>query len=123
MSSPALNIPETYAYLVRARRDLWATLQSVPDEVLAKPVLDGSRFHCLKDLVLHIPAVEDSWLHEDILRDQPVWEVIPEVAGAQDGPYFADMPLADLLTYWQAVEASTLAYLPKLNDAELARAV
>jgi hypothetical protein len=30
-----MNIPETYHYLVRARRDLWATLQGVPDEVLS----------------------------------------------------------------------------------------
>ncbi len=30
-----MNIPETYDYLVRARRDLWATLQGVPDEVLS----------------------------------------------------------------------------------------
>jgi hypothetical protein len=26
-----MNIPETYDYLVRARRDLWATLAGVPD--------------------------------------------------------------------------------------------
>jgi hypothetical protein len=28
-----MNIPETYDYLVRARRDLWGTLEGVPDEV------------------------------------------------------------------------------------------
>jgi hypothetical protein len=26
-----MNIPETYDYLARARRDLWATLEGVPD--------------------------------------------------------------------------------------------
>jgi hypothetical protein len=34
-----MNIPETYDYLVRARRDLWATLESVPDEILSRPLL------------------------------------------------------------------------------------
>ena len=27
-----MNIPETYDYLVRASRDLWATLERAPDE-------------------------------------------------------------------------------------------
>jgi len=26
-----MNIPETYDYLARARRDLWATLEGAPD--------------------------------------------------------------------------------------------
>src|SRR5258707_11967189 len=37
-----MNIPETYDYLVRARRDLWARLESVRDEVLSRPLLSGS---------------------------------------------------------------------------------
>ncbi|WP_019587334.1 DinB family protein [Deinococcus apachensis] len=118
-----MNLSETYNYLVRPRRDLWTSLEVTPDDLLSRPLLDGARFHCIKDLVLHIPAVEDSWLHEDILRDQPVWDRVPEVAGAQDGPYFAQVPLSSLLTYWQAVEASTLGYLGTLTPEELARQV
>ncbi len=53
-----MNIPETYDYLVRARRDLWATLESVPDEVLPRLLLDGDRLHCIKDLVFHVPALK-----------------------------------------------------------------
>jgi len=53
-----MNIPETYDYLVRARPDLWVTLEGVPDDVLSRPLLDGSRFHCIKDLVFHTPVVE-----------------------------------------------------------------
>ena len=34
-----MNTPETYDYLVRARRDLWATLEGVPDEVLSRSLL------------------------------------------------------------------------------------
>jgi len=67
-----LNIPETYDYLVRARRDLWATLEGVPNEVLSRPLLDGARLHCIKDLLFHVASVEDFWIHEDIRREQPV---------------------------------------------------
>lgn len=68
---------------MRAGRDLWAFLETPPDETLSKPVLPGKRFHCIKDIVLHIAIVEDSWLLEDILRDQPVWEVTPDIAGTR----------------------------------------
>jgi uncharacterized damage-inducible protein DinB len=118
-----MTVPEYYDYLVRARRDLWAFLQTVPDDVLSKPVLPGERFHCLKDLIVHVPIVEDSWLHEDILRDQPVWEVTPCMANASDGPVYAAFSLEDLLGYWQAVERSTLAYLERLTQEELERKV
>lgn len=119
-----MNIQGTYDYLCRARRDLWAVLEQTPDEILSKPVLDGSRFHCIKDLVLHIAAVEDSWIHEDILRDTPIWEGFPKLEQAGgDGPFYAAFALAELLGYWRAVEASTLAYLPTLTDTELQRPV
>ena len=67
-----MNIPETYNYLIRARRDLWATLESVPDAVLSLPIPNGGELRCIKDLVFHIAGVEDFWIHEDILRDEPV---------------------------------------------------
>ena len=118
-----MTVPEYYDYLVRARRDLWKFLQTVPDDVLSKPVLPGRRFHCLKDLIVHVPIIEDSWVHEDILRDQPVWEVTPCMANAGDGPLYAAFSLDDLLGYWQAVEHSTLAYLEHLTPNELERKV
>ncbi|CAM3841923.1 DinB family protein [Deinococcus frigens] len=118
-----MNIPETYSYLTRARRDLWAALEATPDEVLSRPVLSGSRFHSIKDLVLHIPAVEDSWIHEDLLADAPVWERVPAIQGAEDGPVYAAFPLEALLDYWRQVEASTQTYLGRLTPAELAREV
>lgn len=82
-----MNIPEISAYLSRARRDLWAVLEGVPDEVLSKSMLDGPRFHCIKDLILHIPMVEDSWIHEDFLRDTPIWAAYPALEQAGDGPF------------------------------------
>lgn len=87
-------------------------------------MLDGSRFHCIKDLVAHVPVIEDSWVHEDFLRDTPIWEAFPwmEALGG-DGPFYAGAPLADLLGYWRAVDESTLKFLPSLTEEELSRQV
>src|SRR5713226_9191832 len=88
-----MNIPETYDYLVRARRDLWATLEGVPDQVLSRPLLDGSRFHSIKDLLHHIPAVEDGWIHEDILGEEPVRNANPVLTGMGDAPVYDGLAL------------------------------
>jgi uncharacterized damage-inducible protein DinB len=85
-----VNIPETYDYLVRARRNLWGALEGVPDEVLSRPLLDGDRLHCIKDLVFHVAATEDFWIREEILREQPVWQTIPALKDTQGGTkYFS----------------------------------
>lgn len=118
-----MNIPETYDYLVRARRDLWAALEHVPGEVLSRPLLNGDRFHCIKDFVHHVPAVEDGWLHEDILRDEPVRQTIPALNSVDVGPVYSRFPLESLLDYWRLVEQGTLTYLATMTDAELKRIV
>src|SRR6266404_6085452 len=118
-----MNIPETYNYLVRARRDLWATLEGVSDEVLSRPLLDGARLHCIKDLVFHVAMVEDGWLHEDILRQEPVLKNIPVLKDACWGPVYAGFALKTLLDYWRVVEQSTLTYFATLTDDELKRIV
>lgn len=116
-----MNIPQMYDYLVRARRDLWPVLEALPDEVLSRPLLGGERFRCIKDLVFHIASVEDSWLHEDIKRSEPVWVNMPLLRETTGGPEYAGFPLHSLLDYWKAVEQSTLGYLRELTDEELAR--
>ena len=118
-----MNISETYDYLVRARWDLWAALETVPDEVLSSQLLKGKRLHCIKDLVFHIASAEDFWLHEEILRKPPIRQTIPAFTNAQGGPVFAGFPLKTLLDYWRTVEQSTLMYLPTLTDGELKRVV
>jgi uncharacterized damage-inducible protein DinB len=118
-----MNIPEAYDYLVRARRDLWATLEGVPDEILSRPLLDGARLHCIKDLVFHVAVVEDCWLHQDILRDPPVRKTIPAFKDSPWRPVYAGFPLETLLNYWRLVEQSTLTYLSSMTDDELKRIV
>ena len=118
-----MNIPESYDYLVRARRDLRATLEGVPDEVLSRPLLDGAKLHCIKDAVFHIASVEDFWIREEILREQPLRQTIPALKDTRGGPIFAGFALETLLDYWRVVEQGTLAYLPTLTDDELKRIV
>jgi uncharacterized damage-inducible protein DinB len=118
-----MNIPETYDYLVRARRDLWATLEGVPDEVLSRQLLGGARLHCIKDLVVHVAGVEDFWIQEEILRVQPVRQTNPALKDTQGGPVYSGFALETLLDYWRVVEQRTLTYLPKLTGGELKRIV
>ena len=118
-----MNIKAYYTYLTKARRDLWAFLETLPDEVMSKSVIPAERMRSMKDLVLHIAVIEDSWLHEDILRDQPVWERTAGFPHEFEKPYHDEKPLAWLLEYWRAVEASTLEYLEAVTDAELERRV
>ncbi len=118
-----MNIPETYDYLIRARRDLWTMLEGVPDEILSRPLLDGARLHCIKDLVFHVASVEDGWIHEDILRDEPVRQTIAALKDTQGGAVYAGFALETLLDYWRAVEQNTLTYLATLSDDELKRIV
>lgn len=112
-----------YTYLTHARRDLWGALEGLPDRVLAADVIPGARFRSIKDLLFHIPAGEDWWLHENILRDPPVWQSFPDLGGLDDARRRADEPLPRLLDYWWQVEASTLDYLGRLTPAELGRTV
>ena len=118
-----MNIPEMYDYLVRTRRDLWTALEGVPDEVLSRPLLDGKYFRCIKDLVFHIAGVEDGWLHYTILQDEPVQNGFPHLKDAPDDSLYAQSSLETLLSYWRAVEQSTVAYLEKLTPEELNRIV
>ncbi|HXJ06691.1 MAG TPA: DinB family protein [Candidatus Acidoferrum sp.] len=118
-----MNIPESYDYLVRARRDLRATLEGVPDEVLSRPLLDGAKLHCIKDLVFHIANVEDFWIREEILRQPPLYKTIPALKDTRGGPIFDGFALQTLLDYWRVVEQNTLAYLATLTDDELKRIV
>ena len=117
-----MNIPETYDYLMRARRDLWAALETVPDELLSRPLAGDDWFPCLKDLVFHMATVEDGWIHGDILREEPVLTNYPALRDAEEGAA-CGFTLGTLLDYWRAVEKSTLTYLATLTDEELNRVV
>ncbi len=114
-----MTIQNFYDYLVRSRRDLFAFLRSLPDEAISRDVIPGERFHSIKDLVIHIPIIEDSWLHEDILKDQPMWENTSGFPKDFEKAYHPSDSLEWMLEYWLAVQKSTLAYLEKLEPEML----
>ncbi len=118
-----MTIVQFYSYFQRTRQDLWVSLENLPDEVLAKHMIPAERFRCIKDLLMHIAAVEDSWIHEDILRDTPVWQSVLPIELQQDGAFFTDTPLSTILSYWKAVQASTLVFLESLPNIDLGRMV
>jgi uncharacterized damage-inducible protein DinB len=67
--------------------------------------------------------VEDFWIQEEILREQPLRSTVPALKDTRGGPIFAAFALKTLLDYWRVVEQGTLAYLPTLTDDELKRVV
>ena len=118
-----MNVIEMHDYLGRARKDLRLALAALPATVLGRPMLDGERFHCIKDLLFHIAAVADGWLHEDILRVPPVLERFPALHATTGGPEYGAFALTELLEYWQAVEQRMTEYLAALDAQESARIV
>lgn len=118
-----MTIQEIENYLERARQDLWAVLGSAPPEALSRPMLNGPDLHCIKDLLFHIAAVQDGWLHEDILRQPPLIDSDPILKDTQGGPAYAEVELSVLLNYWKSVRASTQKYLSQLTAEELQRIV
>ncbi len=118
-----MNITETYDYLMASRRKLWDALEVLPDELLDRPLLQGERFHSVKDLVRHVAIVEDGWVNIDVREAEPVLAGFPDLETVARGPLPEGVPLAALLTYWRAVEARTLSYLSALDNAERERVV
>jgi uncharacterized damage-inducible protein DinB len=72
---------------------------------------------------MHMPDVEDGWIHGDILREEMVQKRVPALWDTPGGPVYADVSLETLLEYWRLVEQSTLIYLPTLTDDGLRRVV
>jgi len=64
-------------------------------------MLDGERFHSIKDLVFHVASVGDSWVQQAILRVPPVLARIPVLEATSGGP---DRGGSRLLDYWRDVE-------------------
>jgi|SRR6185312_5713614 len=118
-----MDIPDTYNYLIRARRDLWTALEGVSDAMLSMPIPNGEQLRCIKDIVFHIAGVEDFWIHEDILLDEPVLHRTAALQELRAGAAAASFPITTLVDYWHAVEQSTVAFLSELKEQGLGRAV
>ena len=115
-----MHLPDIYDYLMRTRRDLWAALEALPDEVLSRPLAGDTWYPCLKDVVFHIITVEDGWVNMDILREDPMLAKHDALRDVEEDAV-CDVELGTLLNYWRAVENKTLAYLATLDETELKR--
>jgi uncharacterized damage-inducible protein DinB len=88
----------------------------------------------IKATFLHLVTCEDVYI-QGVLRNKPlVWETggwdkriglenIPGVGDGWEQVKAANLALAPLLEYDQAVQSATRAYLEKLDDEELTRVV
>ena len=108
-----------YAYLQKARRDLWPALEAVPDEIARKPI-EGGVWTSLKHLVLHTAVAEDAWLRADIQRIEPIQALETALDGVTEETV-RDVAMSDLIGYWRRVEEATLEYLPTLTSEDLVR--
>ncbi|MDX2268926.1 MAG: DinB family protein [Bryobacter sp.] len=118
-----MDFSNLYSYLVRARLDLMAALQAVPEAALNEPLLRGKRFQCIKDLLFHIADVEDGTLQGDIQGLPMLQQEISALWNIPAGGSFAEVPLALLLDYWQEVQVSTESFLSALTASEANRVV
>jgi uncharacterized damage-inducible protein DinB len=115
-----MNVPDYYDYLRAAREQLWNFLRALPAADLDRDLIDGERFHNIKDLLLHVIDVEDHWVH-GVARGVRDYH-------AQDFRHEWGIPNAQqydlnwILEYGRSVQAETLKFLasrPDLN-AEVA---
>lgn len=113
-----MDAPTFYAYLTRARRELWAELRRLSEEDLSRPVIPTEGAQCLKDLAMHVAVVEDGWFRGDLLGRPLVREGFgwPEPTSGDEYWHHGDKPLETLLAYWEAVEAATLTGWPELLE-------
>lgn len=113
-----------YAYLVGARQELWPFLESLTEGSFTREMIpgDGVVLRSIQDLALHVPVVEDGWLHEDLGAGEAVWKRHPHLLPTLEAGRY-DAPLSSTLAYWRDVQEGTLTYLAGLSPEDLRRAV
>lgn len=112
-----MNVREYYAYLSASREQLWNYLRALPAEDLNRDVIEtGERFHCIKDLLLHITDVEDHWIHT-IARGDGVQQG-SQYAHDWVKPAAAQYDLNWIIDYGQEVTRRTRAFLESQPDLD-----
>ncbi len=114
-----MTLREYYAYIKRARRALWPALLELSDNEASAPI-PGDVWSCLKHLAFHAASAEDAWMHEDVQRVEPLLLRNEALQGA-DAASLCSVLMADIVAYWQEVEAATDAYLERVQDDEFER--
>ncbi|GAA4009512.1 DinB family protein [Deinococcus rubellus] len=112
-----MNVREYYTYLAAAREQLWNFLRALPEQDLNAALIDGDRFHNIKDLLLHVIDIEDHWVHVIARGDG-----LEASAFKHDWvrPQAEQYQLGWILDYGKAVQRRTQQFLettPDLNEA------
>ncbi|WP_019587104.1 DinB family protein [Deinococcus apachensis] len=107
-----MNVREYYTYLSGAREQLWNFLRALPAADLDRSLIDGDRFHNIKDLLLHVVDVEDHWVH-GIARQDGVASRYPH---DWVQPHAEQYELSWILEYGQEVGDKTRTFLESGPD-------
>ncbi len=113
-----MNVREYYTYLAAAREQLWNFLRALPEQDLNAALIEGDRFHNIKDLLLHTIDIEDHWVHV-IARSDGL-----EASAFQHDwvrPQAEQYRLAWILDYGKGVQGRTQSFLD--SDPDLSAAV
>ncbi|WP_293914319.1 DinB family protein [Deinococcus sp.] len=110
-----MNVREYYTYLAAAREQLWNFLRALPESDLNAPLIDGDRFHNIKDLLLHVTDMEDHWVHVIARGDG-----LEASAFAHDWvkPQAEQYKLSWIVDYGKAVQARTVSFLDSGPDLD-----
>ncbi|MDQ2743424.1 MAG: DUF664 domain-containing protein [Chloroflexota bacterium] len=104
-----MNALDYFAYTVRLRRRL---LEALRDASL-KPLLRdmGTNHHSILQTLIHIMAVEESWVQEDLMGKPPA------TLNEFTAQYLKDVEsLPAVIAAWREITAATIAYLHSHPD-------
>ncbi|MDL2343703.1 DinB family protein [Deinococcus sp. MIMF12] len=111
-----MNVREYFTYLSGAREELHNFLRALPESELNQPLIEGGdRFHCIKDLLLHVVDVEDHWIHDVARGGQGVSSRYPHDWVRPRAEGYA---LGWILQYAGEVQERTRAFLESGPDLE-----
>lgn len=111
-----MNVREYYTYLYAAREQLWNFLRALPTADLNKTLIEGERFHNIKDLLLHITDMEDHWVHTIARGDGLQKEGLYPHDWVT--PHAEQFELGWIIEYGQAVAKKTCDFLDSQPDLE-----
>ena len=106
-----MDARELLAYTIRLRRRVLDALRGVPEEALTHDLRTNHR--SILQTLIHIMAVEESWIHEDIERlPSTTWEEFKERYLAQGET------LDSMIAGWDEVTRHTLEVLQTHPDLD-----
>ena len=111
-----MNVPDYYDYLRAAREQLWNFLRALPAEDLDRELIQGERFHNIKDLLLHVMDVEDHWVH-GVARGAKGYHD-QDYAHEWGVPNAQQYDLSWILSYGRSVQAETMRFLASSPDLD-----